>query len=390
MFFTYDTKIKQIGGIGDHICIPNVYGTFDSFDKCQATKNPIDATDRAVLGPTTFYLPDIQLIIQKLDQSKPNPTPSYVTQPQFRLWPPGDPGHKLIIDNFGRSLKDNAAKRSEVLKKPNGLQRIKRREILIETLRKFQAPSDGLYYHKIARDNLMKWAINPPFKSTRSCVVNVVELDWGVATQMYTKQYGKCFAVLNMANGTYQGGGYTSGASAQEENMFRRTDCHFSLNRGSKYTQQESNRINGVHGLVYLDTNKARVCIRGPENIKDTRNLGYTFLDHEEIFPFYELRAAAVDLSNKEQGMSVKIYETETRKRIAAQLDTLINAGIRHVVLSAFGCGAFENPPKFVANVYYEALNIRRGDFDIVVFAIFYAGNGLRNYDIFAKEFKKW
>jgi len=36
LFFTYDTKIKQIGGMGDHICVPNVHGTFDSFGQCQA------------------------------------------------------------------------------------------------------------------------------------------------------------------------------------------------------------------------------------------------------------------------------------------------------------------------------------------------------------------
>ena len=42
----------------------------------------------------------------------------------------------------------------------------------------------------------------------------------------------------------------------------------------------------------------------------------------------------------------------ETRKRVAAQLDTLIEQGVRHVVLSAFGCGAFRNPADEVAAVY--------------------------------------
>ena len=42
----------------------------------------------------------------------------------------------------------------------------------------------------------------------------------------------------------------------------------------------------------------------------------------------------------------------ETRKRVAAQLDTLIEQGVRHVVLSAFGCGAFRNPADEVASVY--------------------------------------
>ena len=351
MFFTYDTKIKQIGGIGDYICIPNVNGRFDSFENCQAV---------------------------------PNPTTSYVTLPQFKLWPNDDLGEPLKKENFGRSLNFNPAKALEVRGKTDGENRIKRREILIKTLEKFEENKDGLYYHRIALKNLTKWAVNPRFKPTGKCVVQVIQEDWGVAAQSLTIQYGKCFAVLNMANGTHPGGGYTSGSAAQEENMFRRTDCHFSLNRASKYTLNESNQINGVHGRVYLDINKARVCIRGPEDIKSD-DLGYRWLDDKDIFPFYELRAAAVNL-----GGGKKYSDTETHKRIAAQLDTLIAAGIRYAVLSAFGCGAFGNPADKVARVYYNALNVRRDHFDVVVFAIFYAGYGSDNYKVFAEEFKKW
>ena len=49
--------------------------------------------------------------------------------------------------------------------------------------------------------------------------------DWGDVTLALTKRYGKCFAVLNMANAYSFGGGYAHGQVAQEENMFRRTDC---------------------------------------------------------------------------------------------------------------------------------------------------------------------
>jgi len=32
-----------------------------------------------------------------------------------------------------------------------------------------------------------------------------------------------------------------------------------------RYTDEHSDLLNGVHGLVYLDTQQPRVCIRGPE-----------------------------------------------------------------------------------------------------------------------------
>ncbi|HMQ21561.1 MAG TPA: DUF2263 domain-containing protein, partial [Planctomycetota bacterium] len=53
--------------------------------------------------------------------------------------------------------------------------------------------------------------------------------DWGDVTLNVTKAYGERFAVLNMANAYVPGGAYVEGAIAQEENMFRRTDCHLRI-----------------------------------------------------------------------------------------------------------------------------------------------------------------
>ena len=126
------------------------------------------------------------------------------------------------------------------------------------------------------------------------------------------------------------------------------------------------------------------MCIRGPEK-RGTPDLGYDLLADDQIFPFYELRAAAVDLRSGEA-----YNHEETRKRVAAQLDTLIEAGIRHVVLSAFGCGAFMNPATYVASAYHEALKERHMHFDVVVFGIFNAGYGPNNFAPFKDEFENW
>src|SRR5262245_51884204 len=88
-------------------------------------------------------------------------------------------------------------------------------------------------------------------------------------------------------------------------------------------------------GVVYLDTTNPRICIRGPED-RTTPALGYKWLREEEVFPFYELRAAAQDLRD---GSVFNLRAA--RRRVAAQLNTLSKHGIRHAVLGAFGCGAF-------------------------------------------------
>ncbi len=135
---------------------------------------------------------------------------------------------------------------------------------------------------------------------------------------------------------------------------------------------------------MLLDTTAQRVCFRGPEDGSERSSLGYAWLPRGEVFPFFELRAAAVDSTKHPGGFTSR----ECQRRVDAQLDTLAAAGVRHCVLGAFGCGAFKNPADVVARCYQTALQQRPGAFDCVVFAIFYSGYGPRdNVDKFRAAF---
>ena len=134
--------------------------------------------------------------------------------------------------------------------------------------------------------------------------------------------------------------------------------------------------------IVYLDKEHPRVCIRGPEN-RQADELGYEWLAEEEIFSFYEMRASAQDLRG-----GLEFNASEARHRIIAQLDTLRITGIRHAVLGAFGCGAFQNPTEKVAIIYKEEIDKRIDDFDLIAFAIFSSGYGRDNYTPFMKAFE--
>jgi len=263
----------------------------------------------------------------------------------------------------------------------------RRREILRETLLKLAKKEERERLRDIALGNVKRWADEARRAGApRTAKVEVLPGDWGEVALEMTRRHGKTFAVLNMANAKVAGGGYVDGKAAQEENMFRRTDCHFSVTerdfdqRTDRYHPELTELLNGAQGRVFLDMDQPRICIRGPEE-RDADDFGYKWLAEDEVFPFYELRAAAVDL----RSLGGDFDPVECRSRIDAHLDTMIDAGVRHCVLSAFGCGAFRNPPVEVAACYRQALESRLDKFDCIVFAVFHPGYGTDNFGPFHK-----
>lgn len=101
-----------------------------------------------------------------------------------------------------------------------------RRRVLRDTLHAFEPYKFPTAFHDAASRNLERWKRAAPPRSEGLHVLVLPE-DWGVTTRRLSERFGACFAVLDMANAYGPGGAYREGAPAQEENLFRRTDCHF-------------------------------------------------------------------------------------------------------------------------------------------------------------------
>ena len=258
---------------------------------------------------------------------------------------------------------------------------VRRREVLRGTLARLDGHGRA-HYRSLAMANLGRWKAEAKPRAATGLDLRVLPGDWGDVALALTREWGTTFAVLNMANAYWPGGGYVEGLAAQEENLFRRTDCHFAIHErdlkpDEHYRSEISRLLNATDGRVYLDTKTPRVCIRGSED-RSRADLGYPWLADDAVFPFYELRAAAVNLK-RHPGFN----PDEMGKRVAAQLDTMIEAGVRHAVLSAFGCGAFRNPALEVARLYRDAIAARAAHFDCIAFGVFHAGYGTDNYTPF-------
>ena len=263
---------------------------------------------------------------------------------------------------------------------------VRRREVLRETLHRFSTAEPTDQYNVLARENLERWRISRD-RSSVEHRVRIIGGDWGAVTLAMTEQHGCCFAALNMANAFVPGGAYVEGAPAQEENMFRRTNCHFFVGAEEydaardRYHPHMTSLLSAEDGRVYLDSQHPRVCIRGPED-RTRVDLGYPWLPDEKIFPFFELRSAAQDLRD---GSSFS--ESNARRRIAAQLDTLMSHNIQHAVLGASGCGAFMNPTNRIAKLYRQEIEKRKQGFQVIAFAIYQAGYGSDNLTPFQNVF---
>ncbi len=245
-----------------------------------------------------------------------------------------------------------------------------------------------------ARSNHTRWASSPAPKtlfnesvaSDIPGVIVVVGDCLDVARWLTGLSQGEPATVLNMANANGPGGGYRSGAGAQEENTIRRTDWYTSAKRselltsehgeliadkagdGFCYTPETTQRINCQYTHTCLDSDHPLVCFKGSE-ASDYQNLR-----EEEYFFFYELRAALENLNPRYGEKSVNEQagiKVDVKKRIHVLLNTLTFHGQKNVVLSAWGCGAFGHSAQVVAELFKEALQENHKNFDRVVFAIF-------------------
>jgi len=229
---------------------------------------------------------------------------------------------------------------------------------------------------------------------TRS--IRIENQDCLAVAQTIQKQHASV-CVLNMANQFSVGGDYlTTCHLAQEESLIKRTNLLDSLIGldGVKHTNNPSNPYQYAlsNGLGFDQAEQQAgfgefTCLYSP-------NISVSHLENNQESPLDTpftvniISSAAYNLSNLTEELSQELYLAGTVLKIINQLRTAKEHDQRHLVLGAFGCGAFSNEPNFIANIYRSVLDELEfiGCFDSICFAVTQKQPG-GNYDAFHQVF---
>lgn len=169
---------------------------------------------------------------------------------------------------------------------------------------------------------------------------------------------------LNMASGLNPGGGVFGGAGAQEEYLFRCTDYYRTLySFKPEFCALPEYAAEGIHpspdGKRYpLDRNFGGCFSRGVTVFRDTEEHGYRLLDAPWKLNFVAVPAISHPATTFERGeprLTPELAEA-TKRKMRTIFHIAWHNGQCELVLGAFGCGAFRNPPGHIAELFCGVL----------------------------------
>jgi uncharacterized protein (TIGR02452 family) len=210
-----------------------------------------------------------------------------------------------------------------------------------------------------------------PRKPEKSTSYTVIEADC-LETAQLLLDMGEYPCVLNMASGRNPGGGVLNGAGAQEENIFRRTNLFRAMYQFADYAEEyglerspHQYPLNRNTGGVYSD----RVTI-----FRASENNGYALLQNPYQCAFVSVPAISHPELEEQDGLLflARHLVEPTKEKMRTILRIAGQFTHSSLVLSAFGCGAFGNPPHHIARLFQEVFNETefRNRFKTVVFSI--------------------
>jgi uncharacterized protein (TIGR02452 family) len=196
--------------------------------------------------------------------------------------------------------------------------------------------------------------------------------------------------MLNMANRHTPGGGVLNGARAQEESLFRQSNLCVSLYQFDEYHA----RLLGLplgNGRYPMDRDTGGIYSGRVTFFRTSSRQGDALV--ETPFECAVVSVAAINRPDlTPDGRLVDWAVVATKKKIRSMLRIGLLHGHDAIVLGAWGCGAFRNPPEHMAGLFHEVLREPEfaGKYRVVRFAVIEDHNSRHsNFAPFDREFNR-
>ena len=196
--------------------------------------------------------------------------------------------------------------------------------------------------------------------------------------------------MLNMANRHTPGGGVINGARAQEESLFRQSNLCVSLYQFDEYHASLLGLPLG-NGRYPMDRDTGGIYSGRVTFFRTSSRNGDALV--ETPFECAIVSVAAInrpDLTS--DGRLVDWAVRATKSKIRSMLRIGLLHGHDAIVLGAWGCGAFRNPPEHMAQLFHEVLRETEfaDKYRVVRFAVIEDHNSRHsNFAPFDREFNR-
>ena len=205
---------------------------------------------------------------------------------------------------------------------------------------------------------------------------------------------GKKVAVLNFASSTNPGGGVTYGSSAQEECLCRCSTLYPCLDIDMMWNKfYKPHRKAG--DPLYNDD-----CLYTPGVVVFKSDISFPErMEEKDWYQVDVITCAAPNLRNMPSNLMnpftgnvpADIEDDGLYELHLQRLDRVFRVaaanGAEVLILGAFGCGAFCNPPAVVARAFKAVQEKYASYFETIEYAVFCGGHETRNYDAFCEVF---
>lgn len=213
---------------------------------------------------------------------------------------------------------------------------------------------------------------------------------------------GSRVCVLNFASATNPGGGVENGSSAQEEAICRCSTL-FPCIAAEEIREQFHQKHRTLLKKEALDACYNNDCIYTPDvTVFKTDTELPELMSEEKWFQIDVISCAAPNLRKKpsnamnpDSGNKAVSLDAEQlldlhMKRIGRVLEIAGKKKEEVLILGAFGCGAFQNPPEIVAEAMARVLEEYVYHFKTIEFAVYCSPQDTRNYDVFKKRLESF